>query len=91
MGNSGAPDELYRNEGSGSFTLVLGTSISQLSLNTRAVVVLDMDNDGDVRKMPRADERRQQPRLAIASARCSREAVVHGSTRVISARRHRGQ
>ena len=56
MGNSGAPDELYRNEGSGSFTLVLGTSISQYNSDTRAVVVLDMDNDGDVRKMPRVDE-----------------------------------
>ena len=71
QGNSGARNEVHMNDGSGGFTLVVGTSVSQLSSNTKAIAVLDMDNDGDVRRRPRVSKqmRRQQPRLAIACER----------------------
>ena len=98
VGNSGAPDELYRNNGFGNFTLVAGTSISQYNVDTTAIVVLDIDNDGDVRERPRAlnQTRRQQHCHAISTAMpsalpchrlCSREVSV----RVIAARCHLGQ
>ena len=54
VGNGGAPDELYRNNGFGIFTLVAGTSISEIANETRSIAVLDIDNDGDVRERPRA-------------------------------------
>ena len=61
-------NELYENDGSGRFTLVTGTSISEMVNETRSIAVLDMDNDGDVRERPRAlnQHRRQQPRYTFA-------------------------
>ena len=72
VGNDGAQNELYENDGTGSFTLVTGTSISQPTSATHAIAVLDLDNDGDVSERPRASkqQRRQQHCCAIAGACC---------------------
>ena len=75
MGNSGAPNEVHVNDGFGTFTAMPDTSISQPTSDTRAIAVLDIDNDGDVRERPRAlnQHRRQRHHRAYASARCPRE------------------
>ena len=66
VGNDGAQNELYENDGTGSFTLVTGTSISLGITNTSTIAVLDMDGDRDVRERPRTSkqQRRQQHRRA---------------------------
>ena len=50
VGNSGAANELHRNEGGGVFSAVSGTSITQGSAWTYSVAWGDYDGDGDVRR-----------------------------------------
>ena len=54
----GGANELYRNDGSGTFARVTGSAISSLIgsvyTNTRAVAWGDMDGDGDLVKRRRA-------------------------------------
>lgn len=47
---------LYRNDGSNTFTLVTGTSLSQSPRITSGLAFGDFDSDGDVRKSPASRE-----------------------------------
>ena len=53
MGNGGA-NELYRNDGGGSFSAVTGTPITSGSASTYAVAWGDMDGDGDLVRLLRS-------------------------------------
>ena len=52
MGNDGATNELYRNNGGGNFTLVLEDPNNEVvtyhTSNTHSVAWGDMDGDGDL-------------------------------------------
>ena len=58
VGNWGAANELYRNEGGGTFTAVTGSPITSGSANTYAVAWGDMDGDGDLVRRRRAPSAR---------------------------------
>ena len=80
VGNDGSnTNEVHVNDGFGIFTLVAGTSMSRS--DTRAIAVLDMDNDGDVRARPRAlnQKRRQQPRYTLALLAANKKVLYVGS------------
>ena len=64
-------NELYENDGSGRFTLVTGTSISDGRANTYTIAVLDMDNDDDVRTQGRAPRSSRDASSTAAPRLCS--------------------
>ena len=64
-GNSGA-NELYRNDGGGTFTAITSTPITAGSSITRALAWGDMDGDGDLVRRWLSRARAWRPAHAIA-------------------------